>query len=326
MRFAIIGAGAIGAYVGAKLARSGEDVLLIARGRHLDAMKDHGVRVHSPDGDFEVRTPATDDWSAAGTFDYILLTVKAHSLTELAPRLAPLVGPETAIVSTQNGMPWWYFQRLDGPSQGTHLEMTDPGGVVSRSIDPHRVIGCVVYPATLIVKPGVIRHVEGDRLAIGEPDGTRSERCKRLSAALNAAGFRCPIRRNIRHDIWVKLAGNAAFNPISALTGATLLEIASDQDGRALARLVMAEAYAVAEALGVNPSVTIDQRLAGAEKVGHHKTSMLQDAEAGRPMELDSVVGVVVELGEKLGIPTPHTRTLYASAKLLAKQLARGHR
>ena len=323
MRFAIIGAGAIGAYIGAKLARAGEDVLLIARGRHLEAMKTHGVRVHGPDGDFTAHPPATDDWSEAGTYDYILLTVKAHSLTGLAPRLAPLIGPDTTIVSTQNGMPWWYFQRLEGPWKGTSLEMTDPGGAIGRSIDPKRVIGCVVYPATLIVEPGVIQHIEGDRLALGELDGTRSDRCKRLSAALGAAGFRCPVRRNIRHDIWVKLAGNAAFNPISALTGATLLEIASDEDGRALARLAMAETYAVAKALGVNPSVTIDQRLAGAEKVGHHKTSMLQDAEAGRPMELDSVVGVVVELGEMLGVPTPHTRTLYASAKLLSRQLAR---
>ena len=323
MRFAIIGAGAIGAYIGAKLARAGEDVLLIARGRHLEAMKTHGVRVHGPDGDFTAHPPATDDWSEAGTYDYILLTVKAHSLTELAPRLAPLIGPDTTIVSTQNGMPWWYFQHLEGHWKGTSLEMTDPGGAIGRSIDPKRVIGCVVYPATLIVEPGVIRHIEGDRLALGELDGTRSDRCKRLSAALGAAGFRCPVRRNIRHDIWVKLAGNAAFNPISALTGATLLEIASDEDGRALARLAMAETYAVAKALGVNPSVTIDQRLAGAEKVGHHKTSMLQDAEAGRPMELDSVVGVVVELGEMLGVPTPHTRTLYASAKLLSRQLAR---
>ena len=323
MRFAIIGAGAIGAYIGAKLARAGEDVLLIARGRHLEAMKTHGVRVHGPDGDFTAHPPATDDWSEAGTYDYILLTVKAHSLTGLAPRLAPLIGPDTTIVSTQNGMPWWYFQHLEGHWKGTSLEMTDPGGAIGRSIDPKRVIGCVVYPATLIVEPGVIRHIEGDRLALGELDGTRSDRCKRLSAALGAAGFRCPVRRNIRHDIWVKLAGNAAFNPISALTGATLLEIASDEDGRALARLAMAETYAVAKALGVNPSVTIDQRLAGAEKVGHHKTSMLQDAEAGRPMELDSVVGVVVELGEMLGVPTPHTRTLYASAKLLSRQLAR---
>lgn len=325
MRFAVIGAGAIGAYIGAKLYRAGEEVLLIARGRHLEAMKTQGVRVHSADGDFEAHPPATDDWSEAGTFDYVLLTVKAHSLTQLAPRLAPLINPETAIVSTQNGLPWWYFQSFEGPWKGTNLEMTDPGGVIGRSIDPSQVIGCVVYPATAIVEPGVIQHIEGDRLAIGEPDGTRSERCKRLSTAFAAAGFRSPVRRDIRRDIWVKLAGNAAFNPISALTGATLLEIASDKDGRALARLAMTEAYAVAEALGVNLSVTIDQRIAGAEKVGHHKTSMLQDAEAGRPMELDSIVGVVVELGEKLGIPTPHTRALYASAKLLDRQLTNAH-
>ena len=322
MRIAILGAGAIGAYIGAKLTRAGEEVLLIARGPHLKAMKTHGVRVLSPDGDFTVHPPATDDWRDAGVFDYVLLTVKAHSLTELAPRLAPLIGPDTAVVSTQNGMPWWYFQRLDGSWKGINLEMTDPSGVIGRSIDPNRVIGCVVYPATLIVEPGVIQHVEGDRLSIGEPDGTRSERCKRLSKALGAAGFKCPVRRDIRHDIWVKLAGNAAFNPISALTGATLLEIASDEDGRALARLAMAETYAVAEALGVIIPITINQRIAGAKKVGQHKTSMLQDAEAGRPMELDSVVGAVLELGEMLGVPTPHTRALYASAKLLGRRLA----
>ena len=323
MRFAIIGAGAIGAYIGAKLYKAGEEVLLIARGQHLEAMKTQGVRVQSAEGDFVAHPPATDDWSDTGTFDYVLLTVKAHGLTRIAPRLAPLIGPETAVVSTQNGLPWWYFQRHDGPLQGTDLEMTDPGGAIGRSIDPSQVIGCVVYPATVIVEPGVIRHIEGDRLAIGEPDGTRSERCKRLSAALRSAGFKCPVRRDIRHDIWVKLAGNAAFNPLSALTGATLLEIASDREGRELARSAMEEAYSVAEALGVNISVTIDQRIAGAENVGHHKTSMLQDAETGRQMELDSVVGVVVELGEMLGIPTPHTSALYASAKLLDRQLAK---
>ena len=322
MRFAVVGAGAIGAYLGAKLARAGEDVSLIARGPHLKAMQADGVRVRSPEGDFEARPLATDDYNKVGPVDFVLLTLKAHSLPEIAPKLAPLLGPETAVVSAQNGIPWWYFLRLGGPWDGAVLESVDPGGVVAQAIEPERIIGCIVYPSTVIAEPGAVEHIEGNRLAIGELDGASSERCKRLSGALSAAGFTCRIRQHIRHDLWVKLLGNVVFNPLSALTGATLVEIATHPEAGAIAREVMTEADAVARALGVEIAVSIDQRMSGAEKVGHHKTSMLQDVESGRPMELESVVGAVVELGEKLGIPIPHTRTLYGSVKLLAQRLA----
>ena len=322
MRFAVVGAGAIGAYLGAKLARAGEDVSLIARGPHLKAMQTTGVRVRSPEGDFEARPFATDDYTKVGPVDFVLLTVKAHSLLGIAPKLAPLLGPETAVVSAQNGIPWWYFQRLGGQWDGTVLESLDPGGVIAQAIDPERIIGCIVYPSAVITEPGVVEHIEGNRLAIGELDGASGERCKRLSSALSAAGFTCRIRGHIRHDLWVKLLGNVVFNPLSALTGATLVEIATHPEAAAIAREVMAEADAVARALGVEIAISIDKRMSGAEKVGHHKTSMLQDVESGRPLELESVVGAVVELGVKLGIPMPHTRTLYGCTKLLAERLA----
>ena len=318
MRFAIFGAGAIGAYLGARLALAGEEVFLIARGPHLRAMQAHGVRVRSSQGEFEAHPVATDDPGAVGAVDVVFLTAKAHSLTEIAPRLGPLLGPETSVVSAQNGIPWWYFQRHGGPWEGTHLESVDPGGVVARAIEPSRVIGCVVYPSAVVVEPGVIEHIEGDRFSIGELDGSPSERCKRLAGALIKAGLKCPVRPRIRHDLWVKLLGSVAFNPLSALTRATLVEIATHPDIGAIARAVMVEADAVARALGIELAISIEQRLAGAGKVGHHKTSMLQDLEAARPLELESLVGVVVELGDKLGVPMPHTRTIYACAKLLA--------
>ena len=317
MKIAIVGAGAIGAFLGAKLALSGEDVYLIARGAHLREMQANGVRVRSPEGDFEAHPTATDDYESIGPVDYVFLTVKAHSLTAIAPNLSPLLGPETAVVSAQNGIPWWYFQNHRGPFDGTSIESVDPGGVIAKAIDPSRIIGCVIYPSTVIVQPGVIEHIEGNRFSIGELDGTSSERCKQLGAALIGAGFRAPIRGHIRHDMWVKLLGNVVFNPMSALTGATLVEMATHSETSDIVRAVMAEADAVAEALGVRLPLTIDQRMEGAKKVGAHKTSMLQDLEAGRPMELESVVGVVIELGEKLGLPMPHTKTLYSCARLL---------
>ena len=317
MKIAIVGAGAIGAFLGAKLALSGEDVHLIARGAHLKEMQANGVRVKSPEGDFEAHPTATDDYDSIGPVDFVFLTVKAHSLTDIAPKLTPLLGPETAVVSAQNGIPWWYFQSHGGPFDGDAIDSVDPGGVIAKAIDPRRVIGCVVYPSTVIVQPGVIEHIEGNRFSIGELDGVSSERCKRLSATMIKAGLRAPVRGHIRHDMWVKLLGNVVFNPMSALTGATLEEMTTDPGTSAIARAVMAEADEVAKALGVRLPLTIDQRMDGARKVGHHKTSMLQDLEAGRPMELDSVVGVVIELGEKLGLPMPHTRTLYACTSLL---------
>lgn len=317
MRFAVVGAGAIGAFVGAMLARSGEDVTLIARGPHLRAIREHGVRVRGAIGDFDFRVPATDEIESVGTVDAILLTLKAHSLTDIAPRLAPLMGPETSIISAQNGLPWWYFYRSGGEWEGTHLESVDPGGVIARSLDPARVVGCIVYPSTIIVEPGVIEHREGNRFSLGEPDGSKSERCRNIADAFIRAGLRSPIRSDIRHEMWVKLMGSVAFNPISALARATLSAIVQCPQTRDLGAAMMIEAEAVAKRLGIDLGITVEQRLAGAEKVGEHKTSMLQDVEAGRPLELESIVGAVVELGDKMQLPMPHTRAVYACVKLL---------
>jgi len=320
MRFAIVGAGAIGAFAGAMLARSGEDVTLIARGAHLRAMQERGVRVRGSLGEFEAHPAATDDPSSVGPVDVVLLTLKAHSLTEMAPRLEPLVGPETCVVSAQNGIPWWYFYRVGGEWEGTQLQSIDPGGVIARSIDPSRVIGCIVYPSTVIIEPGVVEHIDGTRFALGEPDGSKSERCRRIADAFIKAGLRCPIRTDIRHDMWVKLMGSVAFNPISALTRATLVEIVQCPETRELAGSIMSEAESVARRLGVEIGVSIEQRLDGAEKVGHHKTSMLQDVETGRPLELEAIVGAVVELGNKMGLSLPYTKAVYACVKLLAER------
>ena len=321
MKFVVVGAGATGAFLGAHLARVGEDVTLIARGPHLAAMRAQGVRVQSPEGDFVAHPAATDDWEAIRAADVVFLTLKAHSLPEIAPRLGSVLGPAAAVVTAQNGIPWWYFERLKGPLAGTRLESVDPGGVIARHIDARRVIGSVVWPATQIVEPGVIEHVEGNRFTIGELNGSRSERCQAIAAALIKAGLKCPISRRIRHDIWLKLLGNAVFNPLSALTRATLVEIATQPATRAVARAMMEEADSVARGLGVELSVGVDQRLAGAEQVGEHKTSMLQDVEAGRPLEVDALVGAVVELGDLLGVPLPHLRTVYACTKLLDLQI-----
>jgi 2-dehydropantoate 2-reductase len=317
VRIVIVGAGAIGGYIGARLIRAGADVVLFARGAHLQAMQEAGLRVHSPDGDFEVRPHATGDLAAIGPADVVVLGVKAHSLTALAPRLLPLVGPTTVVVSTQNGIPWWYFQGAGGDFDGLCLDRIDPGGVIARAIPPQRVVGSLVYFSTDIAAPGVIHHTEGNRITLGEPDGTRSDRCRAIAEALIAAGFRCPTTLRIRHEIWVKLLGNVAFNPISALTRATLEQIARHPETSRLARQVMAETEAVAAKLGLELPVSIDQRMAGAEKVGAHKTSMLQDVEAGRPTEIEAVVGGVVELGARLGVPMPATEAVYACVKLL---------
>jgi 2-dehydropantoate 2-reductase len=319
----VVGAGAIGAFAGAMLAKSGADVTLIARGAHLQAIRERGVRVRGSLGDFEAHPAATDDPASVGAVDVALLTLKAHSLTEMAPRLAPLLGPETCIVSAQNGIPWWYFYRLGGEWEGMRLETVDPGGVISRHLDPARVVGCVVYPSTIIAEPGVIEHIEGTRFAIGEPDGSKSERCRRIADAFIKAGLRCPIRADIRHDMWVKLMGNIAFNPISALTRATLVEIAQCPETRTLAAEIMTEAETVAKRLGIDLGVSVTQRIEGAEKVGHHKTSMLQDVETGRPLELEAIVGAVVELGGKLGLALPYTQAVYACVKLMAQNTPR---
>ena len=317
MRIVIAGAGAVGGYIGARLAKAGADVVLFARGPHLQAMQSRGLRVTSVEGDFEVRPQVTGDLATIGTADVVFLGVKAHGLTALAPTLAPILGPDTVVVSTQNGIPWWYFQNYGGELDGLRLERVDPGGVIAASIEPRRVVGSLAYFATDVAEPGVIHHTEGNKMSLGEPNGTRTERSKAIAEALIAAGLRCPVSTRFRHEIWVKLLGNVAFNPISALTGGTLEQLVRHAGTAALVRDIMAETEAVAGKLGIELSISIDQRMAGAEKVGAHKTSMLQDYEAGRPMELDAVVGAVIELGHRLGVPTPATRAMYACARFL---------
>jgi 2-dehydropantoate 2-reductase len=317
MRIVIAGAGAIGGYIGARLARVGADVVLFARGPHLRAMQERGLRVKSAEGDFDVKPQVAGDLAAIGRAHVVFLGVKAHSLTALAPQLKPLFGPETVVVSTQNGIPWWYFQESGGEFDGLRLECVDPGGVIAASIEFRRVLGSLAYFSTDVAEPGVIHHTEGNRISFGEPNGTRSERARAIADALIQAGFRCPITTRFRHEIWVKLMGNIAFNPISALTGGTLEELVRHPETSRLVREVMTETEAVAARLGIELPISIDQRMAGAEKVGAHKTSMLQDYEAGRPMELEAVVGAVLELGERLQVPMPATRALYACARFL---------
>lgn len=318
MNFAIYGAGAIGAYLGAKLALAGEKITLIARGAHFQAMQTDGIRVQSPEGDFEARPTISDDPTAIGPVDFLFLTVKAHSLTEIAPKLGPLMGPDTCVISAQNGIPWWYFQKHGGPWDGSCLESVDPGGIISKAISPEQIVGCIVYPSVVIEQPGLLRHTEGNRFSIGELDGSSSQRCKQLSQVLVKAGLKCPIRPRIRNDLWVKLMGNVAFNPLSALTRSTLVQIATHSKTRTIAKAIMSEVETVARALDIKIPITIEQRLEGAAKVGHHKTSMLQDVELARPLELESIVGAIIELGDKLEISMPHTRTIYACTKLLA--------
>jgi 2-dehydropantoate 2-reductase len=317
VRFVIAGAGAVGGYIGAKLTRAGADVVLFARGPHLHAMQTRGLRVTSAEGGFEVRPQVTGDLATIGTADVVFLGVKAHGLPALAPTLKSLLGPDTSVVSTQNGIPWWYFQNYGGELDGLRLERVDPGGVIAASIEPRRVIGSLAYFATDVAEPGVIHHTEGNRISLGEPDGSKSERVKAIAEALIAAGFRCPVTARFRHEIWVKLLGNVAFNPISALTGGTLEELTRHADASKVVREIMTETEAVAGKLGIDMPISIDQRMAGAEKVGAHKTSMLQDLEAGRPLELEAVVGAVVELGDRFGVPMPATRTVYACVKML---------
>jgi len=317
VKIAILGAGAIGGFLGARLARADADVVLIARGPHLAVMMDSGLRVIESGGEWAVPVKATDDFAAMREVDAVFVTLKAHSIPPVAERVAAYLGAETAVVSAQNGIPWWYFQRQGGELDGIHLETVDPGGAVARAIDPNRVIGCIVYPAASLVSPGVVRHVEGDRFSLGELDGSQSERCTELSALLVGAGLKAPVQPRIRNELWLKLMGNAVFNPLSALTRASLGEIAQSPLVAPVVRRAMEEVDHVARRLGVEISVSIDQRIKGAARVGDHKTSMLQDLEAGRPMEIDALTGSVVELGDRLGIPVPHLRTLYASVKLL---------
>jgi len=319
MKFLIAGAGAIGAYIGARMAQAGFDVTLFARGPHLRAMQARGVQVKSPEGDFVARPAIASSLEEVGPVDVVFLGVKAHGLPQLAPQLKAVLGPDATVVSTQNGIPWWYFQGFGGDWEGLRLERVDPGGVISSAIEVHRVVGSIVYFSTEIPSPGVIQHIEGNRISLGEPDGSRSDRCRRIAEALIASGLRSPVTTRLRHEIWVKVLGNASLNPVSALTRATLVEMVRDPGVCSVIRNIMQEVEAVSRKLGMELPVSIDQRIAGAEKVGEHKTSMLQDLEAGRPMELEALVGAVVELGERVGLPMTCTRTIYNCTRLLAQ-------
>jgi 2-dehydropantoate 2-reductase len=324
VRIVVVGAGAIGGYIGARLCRAGADVVLVARGAHLDAMRARGLRILSPDGDFDVTPQATNDLGPVGEADVVLLAVKAPGLTALAPALHPLIGPATTVVTMQNGLPWWYFLDDPGPLHGQRLERVDPGGVIGAAIDSSRVVGSLIYFSADVAEPGVIRHTEGRRLSLGEPDGSRSDRVRAVAEALIAAGFRCPVTTRLRHEIWVKLLGNVAFNPLSALTGRSLEALARDPDTSRVAREVMTETERVATALGLDLPISIDQRIAGAAQAGGHKTSMLQDREAGRPMEIDAVVGGVLEVAGRLGIAMPATQALYDGVRQLVEDRAPG--
>jgi 2-dehydropantoate 2-reductase len=319
VKFVIAGAGAIGAYIGAKMTLKGQNVVLFARGPHYRAMKEHGVRVKGADEDFVVHPEVTDDLSTAGIADFVFLGVKAHSLTDLAPKLGPVTGPQTTFVSTQNGIPWWYFQKIDSVLAGASLERIDPGGVIASSIHADRVIGSIVYFSTEISAPGVVKHIDGNRISLGEPDCSRSDRIRVLAEALIGAGFKAPITTRIREEIWVKILGNLSFNPISTLTGATLVQMVRDPDVGDLVRNMMMEATAVAAKIGIEMPVTIERRMEGAAKIGEHKTSMLQDLEAGRPIEIEAIVGAVLEMGDRVGVAMPCTRAVYACTKLLDK-------
>lgn len=328
MKIAIVGAGAIGGYLGAKLAIAGEDVTFIARNRNLEAIRANGFRLQLEDGS-EQHAPtakAVQRMAEAGPQDAVLLTVKAHQVRDLLPDLRELFGPQTMVVTMINGVPWWYFHKLAGPYEGRTLQSVDPGGLLAQHIEPERVIGSVVYPAAELVAPGVVKVIEGNRFTLGEPDGSRSPRIEALSQAMIRAGFKSPVSKDIRGEIWVKLWGNLSFNPISALTHATLQDICRFPLSRELAARMMGEAQAVGEKLGVEFKISLDKRIAGAEAVGAHKTSMLQDVENGRALELEALVGSVVELGRITDTPTPTIDAIYAATSLLGKTLgdARG--
>jgi 2-dehydropantoate 2-reductase len=322
MRIAVLGAGAIGAYVGAALARGGTDVHLVARGAHLEAMRRDGIRVRSARGDFTARPPATDDPREIGPVDVVFLGLKANGYATAGPLLEPLMHDQTAVVAAQNGIPWWYFHGLNGRFEGRRIETVDPGGAVSRVIPPERGIGCVVYAGTELEAPGVVRHLEGTRFTIGEPNGTISDRCKRFSDAMIAGGLKCPVETTeLRNEVWVKLMGNVSFNPLSALTRATIAGICRHPPSRRLVEAMMRETLAVARAVGAEPSVSVERRLAGGEKVGEHRTSTLQDLEAGKPLELGPIIGAVVELADLTGVEVPSLRAIAAACGLLAHTL-----
>jgi 2-dehydropantoate 2-reductase len=324
MKIAIVGVGAIGGFVGHRLAAAGKDVTFIARGQTLEALRSHGLRLISADGSEQVVAPvkATSDYASAGAQDLVILAMKAHQVEAVAADVPKLFDRGTVVVPMQNGIPYWYFHRHPGDLAGTRVRSVDPNGIIGNHIPPERVIGCVVYPATELIAPGVVRHIEGNRFPLGEPDGARSDRIERVAASFVAAGLQSSVLADIRAEIWLKLWGNLTFNPISALSRATLADICQHPSSRALATAMMTEAQAVANKLGVTIRVPIEKRIAGAERVGHHKTSMLQDVEAGRPLEIDALLGSVIELARLTGTPTPHLDSVYALCQLLSDTLA----
>ncbi|MCB2141738.1 MAG: 2-dehydropantoate 2-reductase [Rhodobacteraceae bacterium] len=324
MRICIFGAGAIGGYLGAKLAGAGADVSLVARGPHLEAIRSRGLTLIEDGQETTHRIRASDDPAELGPQDYVVVTLKAHSVPPVVGRMAPLLGAGSTVVSGVNGVPWWYFHKIGGPLEGTRLQSVDPGDVQWNGIGPDRVLGCVVYPAAEVSEPGVVRHIEGNRFSLGEPDGSKSDRALALSAALSAAGLKAPVRPKLRDEIWVKLWGNLSFNPISALTHATLDVLCTDPGTRAVARAMMLEAQEIAEKLGVTFPVDVERRIDGGAAVGAHRTSMLQDLEAGRPMEIDALVGSVQELGRLTQSPTPVIDTILALVRQRAKTAAAG--
>ena len=323
MKIAVVGVGAIGGFVGHRLAHAGEEVTFIARGKNLEALRSRGIRLHLPDGTEEsvLDIRATADYSSVGPQDLVILAMKAHQVEAVATDVPKLFGPDSVVVPMQNGIPYWYFHGHPGPLAGTRVRSADPQGLIGEHIPAERVIGCVVYPATELLEPGVIQHVEGNRFPVGELDGSESERVRSVSQCFIRGGLQSPILKDIRAEIWLKLWGNMTFNPISALTRATLAGICQYPPGRELATCMMAEAQSIAAKLGITFRVPIEKRIAGAERVGHHKTSMLQDVEAGRALEIDALLGSVVELARLTDTATPHLGTVYAMTKLLEKTL-----
>lgn len=319
MKVCIFGAGAIGGYMGVKLAKAGADVSLVARGPHLSAMQEKGLTLIEEEETTTVSVTASDDPTTLGVQDYVIVTLKAHSVPPVVSKMAPLIGPNTTIVSGVNGVPWWYFHQLVGEHEGTRLESVDPGNVQWDGFGPDRVLGCVVYPAAEVIEPGVIKHIEGNRFSLGEPDGSKSERALALSKILSDAGLKAPVRPKLRDEIWVKLWGNLSFNPISALTHATLDVLCTDEGTRAVARNMMLEAQEIAERLGVKFPIDVDRRIAGGAAVGAHRTSMLQDLDQGRPMEIDALVASVQELGRVTNVPTPTIDTVLGLVRLRAR-------
>ncbi|MCR9156484.1 MAG: 2-dehydropantoate 2-reductase [Rhodobacteraceae bacterium] len=320
MKICVFGAGAIGGYMGVKLAQAGADVSLVARGPHLAAMQANGLKLIEEGGEETVvSVTASDNPADLGVQDYIIVTLKAHSVPPIVDKMKPLIGPNTTIVSGVNGVPWWYFHKIGGEHEGTRLESVDPGNAQWDGFGPDQVLGCVVYPAAEVIEPGVVKHIEGNRFSLGEPDGSKSERALALSQALSSAGLKAPVRPRLRDEIWVKLWGNLSFNPISALTHATLDVLCTDPGTRAVAKGMMLEAQEIAEALGVKFPIDVERRIDGGAAVGAHRTSMLQDLDQGRPMEIDALVGSVQELGRVVGVPTPTIDTVLALVQLRAR-------